>query len=60
MPRILRTETNRTYVTRMLPGEDIIRTIERIVSEEAIHSGELSLIGAVPLGAGLASVELLV
>ncbi|MHA1638033.1 MAG: PPC domain-containing DNA-binding protein [Candidatus Thorarchaeota archaeon] len=47
MPRTLSTKTNRTFVTRMMPGEDILKTIELLVSKENISAGQLSLIGAV-------------
>ena len=39
--------TGRVIVVRLEPGEDIIKSIESIVSENKLQSGHLSLIGAV-------------
>ena len=47
MPRTLSTKTNRTFVTRMMPGEDVLKIAESIVSKEKIYAGQLSFIGAI-------------
>ena len=48
MVRTFVTETTgKVIVVRLEPGEDIIKSIEKIVSEHKLLSGELSLIGAV-------------
>ncbi|TFG27452.1 DNA-binding protein [Candidatus Thorarchaeota archaeon] len=39
--------TGRVVVVRLEPGEDIFKSIEKIVSDNKILSGQLSLIGAV-------------
>lgn len=39
--------TGRVIVIRLEPGEDILKSIERIVAENKLLSGHLSLIGAV-------------
>ena len=39
--------TGRVIVIRLEPGEDILKSIEKIVAENKLLSGHLSLIGAV-------------
>jgi uncharacterized protein len=39
--------TGRVIVTRLEPSEDILKSIEKIVAENKLLSGHLSLIGAV-------------
>jgi uncharacterized protein len=39
--------TGRVIVIRLEPGEDILKSIEKIVAENKLLSGQLSLIGAV-------------
>lgn len=39
--------TGRVIVVRLEPGEDILKSIEKIVAENRLLSGHLSLIGAV-------------
>ena len=39
--------TGRVIVIRLEPGEDILKSIEKIVAENKLQSGHLSLIGAV-------------
>jgi len=39
--------TGRVIVIRLEPGEDILKSIEKIVAESKLLSGHLSLIGAV-------------
>jgi predicted DNA-binding protein with PD1-like motif len=39
--------TGRVIVVRLEPGEDILKSIEAVVSENKLLSGHLSLIGAV-------------
>jgi predicted DNA-binding protein with PD1-like motif len=48
MVRTFETEnTGRVIVIRLEPGEDILKSIEKIVAEKELLSGHLSLIGAV-------------
>lgn len=48
MVRTFFTETTgRVIVIRLEPGEDILKSIEKIVAENKLLSGHLSLIGAV-------------
>ena len=48
MVRIFSTKaTGRVIVVRLEPGEDILKSIERVVKEQSVTSGHLSLIGAV-------------
>jgi len=39
--------TGRVVILRLEPGEDILKSIEKIVAEQNLQSGHLSLIGAV-------------
>lgn len=41
------TTTGRVLVARLEPGEDILKSIEKLVNEYSISSGHFSLIGAV-------------
>ncbi|MCF2135967.1 MAG: DNA-binding protein [Candidatus Thorarchaeota archaeon] len=41
------TKTGRTIVARLMPGEDILKSLERLVLEHNIRGGQLQLIGAV-------------
>ena len=48
MVRIFSTKTTgRVVVARLEPGEDILKSIEKIIQTQSIISGHLSLIGAV-------------
>ncbi len=47
MPTTISTKINSTYVSRMVPGEDILKTIQEIASEKKISAGQLTLIGAI-------------
>ncbi len=47
MPTTISTKIKNTFVTRMILGEDILKTIQEIASENKIAAGQLSLIGAV-------------
>ena len=47
MVRSIDTETRRSIVVRMEPGEDILSTIEAVADSYKIKSGYLTLIGAV-------------
>lgn len=40
-------KTGKVIVVRLEPGEDILKSIEKIVAENSLQSGHLSLIGAV-------------
>jgi len=47
MPTTISTKTERTFVTRMIPGEDILNAIQEIASDNKISAGQLSMIGAI-------------
>ncbi|MHA1480244.1 MAG: PPC domain-containing DNA-binding protein [Candidatus Thorarchaeota archaeon] len=47
MPTTISTKIENTFVTRMVLGEDILKTIQEIASENKISAGQLSLIGAI-------------
>ncbi len=41
------TDSARTIVARLMPGEDILESIEALADEHGIRSGQISLIGAI-------------
>ncbi len=47
MVRTLSTNIKGAIFARMYPGEDLIKTIEKVAIENDVRSGQLSLIGAV-------------
>ncbi len=47
MPDSLETRRRRTIVARLYPGEDILQSLQRLVTQYDIRGGQLSLIGAV-------------
>ncbi|MFX0108919.1 MAG: PCC domain-containing protein, partial [Candidatus Hodarchaeota archaeon] len=47
MVRTISTNVSRAIVARLLPGEDILPALEKIVTEQKIKSGQLTLIGAI-------------
>ena len=47
MTSIQETRVVRTLVTRLLPGEDVLETLEEIVESHEIRGGQISLIGAI-------------
>ncbi|MHA2601631.1 MAG: PPC domain-containing DNA-binding protein [Candidatus Thorarchaeota archaeon SMTZ1-83] len=47
MVRTLSTNIKGAIFARMYPGEDLIKTIEKVAVENDVRSGQLSLIGAV-------------
>ena len=47
MPTTISTKIGSTFVSRMVQGEDVLRTIQEIASEKKISAGQLTLIGAI-------------
>ncbi|MFX1416951.1 MAG: PPC domain-containing DNA-binding protein [Promethearchaeota archaeon] len=51
MVRTVSTKIKGAIFARMFPGEDIIKTIEKVAVDNGVRSGQLSLIGAVSTAA---------
>ncbi|MHA2377893.1 MAG: PPC domain-containing DNA-binding protein [Candidatus Thorarchaeota archaeon] len=49
MVRTVSTTVKGAIFARMYPGEDIIKTIEKVAADHGVKSGQLSLIGAVSI-----------
>ena len=49
MVRTVSTNIKGAIFARMYPGEDLIKTIEKVAIENDVRSGQLSLIGAVSI-----------
>ena len=47
MVRSIQTETKRFIFSRMEPGEDVLETIESVVKDFGVQSGQITLIGAI-------------
>ncbi|MFW9862072.1 MAG: PPC domain-containing DNA-binding protein [Candidatus Thorarchaeota archaeon] len=47
MVRSIETTLKGVIISRMDPGDDILKTIERVASEHNVKSGQITLIGAV-------------
>jgi predicted DNA-binding protein with PD1-like motif len=47
MVRSIETTLKRVFISRMDPGDDILKTIERVGLEHDVKSGQITLIGAV-------------
>ena len=47
MVRSIQTKVKRVIFARMDPGEDVLKSIEKVAKEHDVKSGQLSLIGAV-------------
>ncbi|MFW9966266.1 MAG: PPC domain-containing DNA-binding protein [Candidatus Thorarchaeota archaeon] len=47
MVRSLETKLKSVIISRMNPGDDILKTIEQVAVEHNVRSGQLTLIGAV-------------
>ncbi len=47
MVRSIETRLKSVIISRMNPGDDILKTIERVAQEHNVRSGQITLIGAV-------------
>ncbi|MFX1484503.1 MAG: PPC domain-containing DNA-binding protein [Promethearchaeota archaeon] len=47
MVHTLQTGVKRVIISRMMPGEDVLETIEKIATEFKVESGQINLIGAI-------------
>ena len=47
MVRSIATKVKRVIIAKMEKGEDVIKTIEKVASDHAVRTGQLTLIGAI-------------